>query len=117
MAFYMRVVLRDRIDQVRRNGAARNHVGLGSAGLCDASRIEKQSALLGVPTVVTAGDNAIHLLDITLSDVADVQVATLSIEGQPERIAEPVRKNLLQRACASNERVVGWNAVGSVSGV
>src|SRR5687767_10033189 len=117
MALEMRIVLRDRIDQSSRNHAAWNHIGLRGARLRWLLRIEEQRALFDVPAVVASGDDAVDLFYVVLTYVTHVDVPALPIDGHSKGIAEAVRKNFFDGACAENERVVGGNPIGGVARV
>ncbi len=76
--------------------------------------VEAERAFLDTPAVVPPRDHDIDLLDVILSDVPQVEVAGLLVEGEAEGVAEAVGEDLVDDPGLTHERVVGRDAVLSV---
>ncbi len=80
------VVLGDGIEQALARlpfgGLRRDEAGLGAVGL------EKEGPLFYVPAVVAAGFHDVHLFDIVLAHVAQIECAGLLIEAKGKGVAK-----------------------------
>ncbi len=66
-----------------------------------------------VLAAATAGAHDVDLLEGVLPHVADPQVVGRPVERDPPRVAEAGDVDLGPRAGCSEERIVGWDAVGT----
>src|SRR5256885_13431551 len=68
-------------------------------------RIEEKCSFLQVPTVVTARNSQVDLLDIVLSNISDDELVQGGIKTEPERISQPIDKDLMDCSRLSQERI------------
>src|SRR5713101_8485216 len=68
-------------------------------------RIEEKCSFLQVPTVVTARNSQVDLFDIVLSNITDDQVVQGGIKAEPERVSQPIDKDLMYCPRLSQERI------------
>ena len=101
------IVLRDRVDQVRRHRAnrKRRHIARPIA-----ISIEVERAFLDAPAVVAALRDDVDFLDVVLADVAEVERAIPFVEREAVRIAQAIGVNFVN-ARHSHKRVISRNTV------
>ena len=96
-------VLCDRINQprirvrIRRNGSV--------------IRIKEKCSFLLVPTVVTARNSQVDLFDIVLSNIPDDELVQGRVKAEPERVSQPIDKDLTDCHRVTHERIRKWDAV------
>ena len=79
--FVVGVVLRDGVDELRRDRAGGIRRRTGEA-LDVAVDVEEERPLLDVPAVVAALDDAVHFLDVVLADVADEEFGRFGVSNE-----------------------------------
>src|SRR5713101_4400706 len=68
-------------------------------------RIEEKCSFLQVPTVVTARNSQVDLFDIVLSNIPDDELVQGGIKTEPERVSQPIDKDLMYCPRLSQERI------------